>query len=460
LLNWLTFSWLASPRWLIGASSGVLICGQILWWRRRDNVLGYLLVATWVVTILVPLFGTSVVAQANPHVVWRVTWMLTIGAGAYLVGLATGGVIGGQSRLGRQAIWARPYVGDLAATIHTWARRFSVAALAVLFGAFALLGYVPALASDRQSAKYGVGVYAAGAARGGNIYHIGLAMASVALPIMLIVTWRRRSWQDLALCGALFVGLLFTLSREDAFNGPLLVVVALSVERRWKPTAVVALVCFALFAGTLVNEFVFPSTAGEVGSSFASRVAASAPDVHDQIAFMSGFETLGNHFVHTKNLTSVITPKKGFYDPTTYSIRTETLLPDVSGVGTGGIRLPGPEWGFVAYGWLGVIIWTFISGLFAGWGTVVVKQMLTEFTYAPDASVNYVLSWVYYTGTFGLLAGFFFPERADVVLLAAALIFSCAGWTVRKRRRRLAVNEAFWAGQPVAVGRARPGGPA
>jgi len=443
-LHWFSFTFLESPKWLFGAASGVLICGQILWWRRRDNVLGYLLVATWVVTILVPLFGTSVVAQANPHVVWRITWILTIGAVAYLVGLAIGGEIGGRSKLGRKAVWAQPFTGEVAETIHTWARRFGVAALLLMIGSFGLLGYVPALAADRTSAKYGVGAYAAGFARGGNIYHLGLAMASVALPIMMIVTWRRRSWQDLALCAALFIALLMTLSREDAFNGPLLVVVALTVERRWKPSAVVALVCFALLAGTLVNEFVFPSAPGQE-STFASRVAASAPDDHDQIAFLSGFEVLGNHFVGTKNLTSILIPNKGYWSPSTYSVRTETLLTNVSGVGTGGIRLPGPEWGYAAFGWIGVIIWSIFMGLFTGWGTVLIKQMMTDFAYRPGGSINYVLSWVYYTGTFGLLAGFFFPERADMMLLLAAMIFSYAGLKKRKYRRRQAANEAFWA---------------
>ena len=89
VLRWFTISWLASPRFLITASLGVLMCGQVLWWRRRGNVLGYVLVATWVVTILVPLFGTSIVADSDPHVVRRLTWIFLVGAGCYLVGLAS-----------------------------------------------------------------------------------------------------------------------------------------------------------------------------------------------------------------------------------------------------------------------------------------------------------------------------------------------------------------------------------
>lgn len=442
--HWLTLSWLTGPRSVIGLSLGVVGCAQIFWWRRRDNILAYSLVATWLVTILIPLYGTPVTSQWPSQVVWRVAWILLIGAAAYLVGLAIGGGLGSQTKITGTAIWSRPFSGEIADTIHLWARRFGVASLVSLGASFALLGYVPALASDRQSAKYGVGIYAAGAARGGNVYHLALALASMALPIMMIVTWRRPTMADLALCGAIFVGLLMTLSRQDAFSGPLIVLVAIAVERKWTPVAVLAVVCFALLAGTVFNELVFPSVPGQGRSSLATKVAGSAPDVHDQIAFMSGFETLGNQFVGSKNLTSVLAPNKGYYNPATYSVRTETLLPDVSGVGTGGIRLPGPEWGYVAYGWFGVMLWSLVSGLFAGWGTVIVRRMLDNVAYREKASVNFVLAWVFFTGTFGILQSFYFPERADVVLVVGALVFSFAGVSRRWWRRRQAANQAFW----------------
>jgi hypothetical protein len=445
VLRWLTMSWLVSPRFLLAAATGVLMCGQILLWRRRDNVLGYVLLATWVVTIVIPLFGTSIVADFDPHVVRRLTWILLIGAAFYLVGLVLGGGVAGRAQLRRTVIWGRPFGGEVPAPIHIWARRFAVASLLALAASFALLGYIPALAADRTSAKYGVGIYAAGSARGGAVYHIALALASVALPVILVIAWRRRSLADLALAGVVLVGLLLTLSRQNAFSGPLLVVVAVLVERRWKPLAVVAVVCCALFVGTLFNEFVFPTTTGVATPSFATRVAASAPDVHDSIGFLSGFETLGSHFVHTKTLTAGLNAKKGYWDPGGYAVRTLTLLPDASAVGSGGIRLPAPEWGYSAFGWAGVIMWSLLSGLFAGWGTVTVKRLVEESAYRPGGSLNYVLAWVFYTGTFGLLATFYFPERAGLMVLAAAVTFSYAGRSVRKRQQRQAANAAFWA---------------
>ncbi len=325
-----------------------------------------------------------------------------------------------------------------------FARSFAVAALFILVAAFALLGYVPALAADRTSAKYGVGIYAAGAARGSLIYHIALALATMALPILAIVAWRRRSMRDLALCGALFIGLVLTLSRQDAFSGPLLVVVALAVESRWKPIAIAALVCGALVVGTLANEFLLPANPGAPNLSFATRVAASAPDVHDQIGFLSGFETLGNDFVGTKNLTAGFTLHKGHWDPAAYAVRTLTLLPSASGVGSGGIRLPAPEWGYAAFGWVGVAIWSLLSGIFVGWGTVKVKQLVSASAYRPGGSLNYILAWAFYTGTFGFFAKFYFPERSGLLLFVAAITISYAGLTTRNRNMRQTTNTAFW----------------
>lgn len=444
MLRWLTFSWLASPRFLIAGALGVLMCGQILWWRRRDNVLAYVLIATWVVTIVVPIFGTSIVADSDPHVVRRLTWILLIGAGAYVVGLGIGGGIGSRSNFGHTATWTQPLGDDVPVRIEQWARRLAVGGLFTLAAAFALLGYIPALAADKASAKYGVGIYASGAARGGAVYHVAIALASVALPVMMIVAWRHRSVRHVVLCGALLIGLLLTLSRQNAFSGPLLVVVAIVIERRWRPVVVVAMVCGSLFVGTLVNEIIFPAAPGESTPSFATRVAASAPDVHDQIGFLSGFQVLGNHFVATNTLTAGLSLHKGYYDPGAYAVRTLTLLPDVSGVGSGGIRLPAPEWGYSAYGWTGVVIWSLLSGLFAGWGTVTVKRLVSASAYDRSGSLNYVLAWVFYSGTFGLLATFYFPERAGLLLLVAAVALSYAGWRKKVRARREDAEAAFW----------------
>ncbi|HEX3539308.1 MAG TPA: hypothetical protein VHT75_02585 [Acidimicrobiales bacterium] len=449
MLHWLTFSWATTPRFLMAAALGVLMCGQILWWRRRDNVLGYVLVATYAVTILVPLYGTPIVSQFDPHAVERLSRILLLGAGCYLVGLGLGGGIGTRSNIGQSATWTAPFDTGIPPRILQWSRRFGLGSLVLLAGAFALLGYVPAFAADRTSAKYGVGIYAAGAARGGAIYHIALALAGVALPVVMIMFWRRRFTRDLVLCGALLIGLLLTLSRQTAFSGPLVVVVAIAVERRWKPVFVLLMVCAALFAGTLVNEFVFPSTTADGSTpSFATRVGASAPDVHDQIGFLSGFETLGSHFVHTKTLTAGLSAKKGYYDPGGYAVRTLTLLPDASGVGSGGIRLPAPEWGYSAYGWAGVVLWSLLSGFFAGWGTVTVRRLVSASAYRPGGSLNYVLAWVFYSGTFGLLATFYFPERAGLLLLFAAMTLSYAGWTVKRRQAQAAAAVAFWEDEP------------
>lgn len=457
-MRWLTLHWVTSPRFEIAASLAVIMCGQVLWWRRRDNVFGYIAGATYIVTIAVPIFGTNIIAESDPQVARRLAGILMIGAVAHVLGLGGGGVIGNRARLGHhhtftQPFGAQPFGVSVPPALYRWARRLAIASVVLMVGSFALLGYIPAFAADKAAAKYGVGIYAAGAARGGLFYHIALALGSVALPIMLVIFWRRRRFTDLALSGAIGVGLLLTLSRQNAFSGPLIVLVAVLAERRWKPWRILGIVCLSLFFGTLVNELIFSAPEGVATPSFASRVAASAPDVHDQLGFLSGFQILGSERIGTRTLTAGLSVHKGRWDPGQYAVRTLTLLPDASGVGSGGIRLPAAEWGYASYGWPGVVVWSLLSGLFAGWGTVVVRRLVAPANRGSRASLNYVLAWVFYTGTFGLLADFYFPERSGLLLLMVALAVGYAGIRGRKRAERESVNAAFWQIGEIAAGR-------
>ncbi len=451
MLHWLTFAWVATPRFEIAVGFGVILCGQILLWWRRDNILGYLAVATYIVTILIPLFGTKVVADLDPHAAQRFADIMLVGAALFAVGLYLGGTIGKRAELRTPLSFSEPDDDFTTQRVLRWGRRFAVAALAALAGAFLLLGYVPLLASDRIDAKYGIGPYAAGAARGGVAYHIALALGAVALPIILVLCWKRRTALDLVLCATLTVAMLMTLSRGDAFYGPLVVLAAVAVERRWKPRNILAIVCLLLMAGALANDLIGSSTPGSPHLSLADNVAAGASDVHDGIAFVSGFDILGNHFVGLGNLTAGLTLHKGTYDPSSYAVRMVTLDPDTSAIAAGGIRLPAPEWGYAAFAWPGVVIWSLISGLFAGWGTVVVRRLVAPAVGSPTGSIYYVLAWVFYTGTFGLLAGFYFPTRANLATLAVALTVGYAGWRVRSSRAHKAEDATLLTDPPRLV---------
>jgi hypothetical protein len=300
----------------------------------------------------------------------------------------------------------------------------AVAGVGILALSFVLLRYVPLLTADRVSAKYGIGLYAPGFARGGLFLHVGLIVASTVLPVVLVLIVRNRRPVDVVLAGALLVGVVATLSRGRAFIGPLVFLVALAIERRWRPWRITAAVCFAFVAGTLFNELVHLSST-EPGTTLASRVAASAPDVIDHVEFLSGFEATGSQEVGLKPIIASFRPDKGEYNAATYALRIRTGLADVTGLASGGLRLPAPIWGYVAFGFPGLVLWSLLSGVAIGWGTRLLRRLLSETAAGRRRqALNLVLAWVFFEGTFLVLGEFYFFERVGVISFAIAL-FLC-----------------------------------
>ena len=401
----------------------VLSCGQVLFWWRRDNIVGYLQAGFFFASIAVPVLGTSIIDDLDPVDVNRYADIMVIGAVAYLAGLAYGASLGDRVGLGRLTVGRPPDIVPRQLVVR--ARRVGLAGVAVLGLSFALLGYVPLLAAHRLLAKYGIGPYAAGYARGGLVLHVGLIVASTVLPVALALFVRHRRPIDAALAGALLLGLTVTLSRGRAFIGPLVFLIALAVERRWRAGHILAAVCFSFVAGTLFNELVALSSSPE-GSTFASRVAASAPDVSDHVLFLHGYQAQGAEQVGLKPILASLSVDKGEYNAATYALRIRTGLDDVTGLASGGLRLPAPIWGYASFGFPGLVVWSLLSGVAIGWGTRLLRREVAGVEGRRGQCLNLVLAWVLFEGTFAVVGEFYFLERVGVVsfLLAAYLCWS------------------------------------
>ncbi|HEX2180341.1 MAG TPA: hypothetical protein VHL54_12640 [Actinomycetota bacterium] len=404
----------------IGICLFILVCGQILFWRRRDNVLGYVQGGLFLSTFLLPLLGTSIVDLFSEEVVRLYANILTVGALAYLAGLCFGAPLGNRKTAEPPLTFIHPLDdNDIFRMILVRTRVLAAVGLVSLAGAYAILGYVPLLAADRVAAKYGAGPYAASFARGAVPYNFALAVASSALPVMLVLLFKRRRLLDLCLAGGVLLGLIMSLSRTLAFSGVLLFVVALAFERRIRPFLILAGVSVAFVAGALANEIFFPAPGAGL-DTLASRVAASAPDVPEQLGFLRGYELRGE-MRRGWALVGGLAFGRGELDPAAYTIRTITGFDDVEGYPSGGLRLPAPIWGYVSFGMFGAAAWSFVSGFFTGWGTTRLRNLLTGVKDRPGAGLNLILAAVFYAGTFGVVSTFYFATSSMFVRFAIAV---------------------------------------
>jgi len=427
-------------------ASLVLLCGQVVVWRRRDNILGYLQAGLYFASFVVPVLFTTIVDDSDPSVVDLYVKIALLGAVGYLAGLVYGAVIGERQHLPAVS-FDRPLGDRLPPVIVRRARLVAAVALVALVLSFGLLGYIPFFAADRVGAKYGTGIYRAGLERGALVFHLALRMGSTILPLLLALWVRRRRGIDLVLAVGLGLGLLLTLSRGSALLGPTVFIIAVLVNWNWKPLAILALVCGLYVSATLVNEIV-QVTRPTTSASFSTRVAASAPDLSDQLGFLNGYRVSGSVQVGLKPILAGISLNKGEFNPSSYALRIRTGVVDTGEFAAGGLRLPAPIWGYASYGYPGAVLWSFLSGIFIGWGSTILRRLVTPFRGQPGQALNLILAWVFFQGSFAILGDFYFPERVEIVGLLVALALC---WTKTMHLEPVAEAAGEEPGPPVGT---------
>ena len=415
----------------------ILSCGQVMFWWRRDNIFGYLQVGLFFASIVIPVLGTSILDDLDGQFVNQYANILVIGAFPYVIGLCFGASLGRGLRLPH--VNFSTLMDPVPQLLVKRVRQLAAAGLVILALSFLLLGYIPYLASDRLSAKYGVGPYQAGFARGSLVLHVGLIVAATAFPVIIGLAFRHRRRLDFALAVALLLGLGLTLSRGRTFFGPLVFLIAFAIERRWRPWTIVALACVFFLAGSIFNEIILGGSSS--GSTFANRAAASAPDVIDHVSFLRGYASEGSEQIGLKPIIASMNLDKGEYNPATYALRIRTGLTDVGDLASGGLRLPAPIWGYVSFGYPGLITWSLLSGLAIGWGTSVLRRLLSRVEGKRGQALNLVLAWLFFEGTFAVISRFFFFERVGLVSLGMALFLAQSKFRTERREGRVVPSQ-------------------
>ncbi len=405
----------------IGLALLALSCGPVLFWRRRDNIFGYQMAGVFLGTLAVPLFLSDAVDVGDPRFVRLYAEILSVGALAFLVGLALGNHLGSRSPRKIPITFAQDLsAGPVLRFVMRRARALAVVGVMSLVAAYLLLGYAPLLAADRQSAKYGVGIYRDAYVRSAPVYLFALAVAAAALPVVMALYRSRRRTVDLVLAGLLGLGLLLSLSRDLAFAGPLVFITALAIERRIRPALIVGGIAFVYLGGAIFNGVVFPVAGSR--ESIVDQIALSAPDVTDAIDFVEGFVLDGSNETSGRTILAGLTPQASEWDPSDYALRIRTGLDDVSPLASGGLRLPLPVWGFASFGMPGVVGFSVVSGGFVGWATGKWRRLLTPVWSGRGAALNLTVAVAVYEGTFGLLGSFYFVGTGEVLTSVVAVM--------------------------------------
>lgn len=405
-------------------------------WPSRWNVLAHLQLAFGVVAYIIPVLFLGGGRVVPDDVLGLYTAIMFVGFACATLGAVLGAWVAGGAA-------SRPIIARLAIprdrterTIPSRVQTIGWLACLGVVVAFAVMGFIPALAADPFAAKFFRGSYAESYAPVAPLYRAATSALTVLLPLLaMYAVWRRKPLWIALFLGTLAI-LLLTLQREPAASGILLFIgIVVALWRRGMFVYFLGLVAI-YFAGSAsyfvlaamgVGNFVAGIQITPVG--FLENVAAGAPDLADQFVFLQAW--LANP-VYANGLTFIggLVPGNFEWNPAVWSLAVTNPGADVTEINSGGFRLPGPLWGFVNFGWTGVVGVGLLYGALSGYLARVFSHLLARETNVfavPSArsKETAVLTFIVYAAILDCASQFFALSYVTVVqaILILAIVY-------------------------------------
>jgi hypothetical protein len=411
----------------------LFLCGTYIIWPSRWNIGAHLSLGLGLVGYVIPVFFTGVLDAFPADIVRFYTRLLVVGAAFYVLGLVIGARIPVASMVrSKLSFSCLPYGVFESRTIRRTALLLTLG-LSGMLVCFYMMGFVPMFAEDPFTAKFFRGAYEAPFQRVSYLYRLCDNIVLVLVPVAF-AGWYLTRRLPLLLLGLGSVGILaLTLQRGPMALGFLIFVGLLAASHRnrkwfWAYMVLVLLLyplgasfyhIFGYVLGLDKYMVVQFDTPWEL-------ITRGAPDVPDQLNLLAAFLDYGS-FTYGRTFVGGLLPGSGNsrWNPAIWAL---TLLSggwnrvNLNELGSGGLRLPVPMWGYTAFGWPGAVLVSFFSGLILGWTIGFVKKFIDE------KSILKSIVAMTLCGTLGVqLATFYWLTIGSVPQILVALLLTYRG---------------------------------
>ena len=416
-------------------------------WPNRWNILAHSQLAFGIVAYVIPLLLLGGGRTVTGESLTLYTAIMGVGFGCSVVGTIVGSQFArrpGNSRVTNAVMIPLARVRDTIPRRVFWVSLLAITGLLV---AFLAMGFVPALAADPFAAKFFRGAYAESYAPVAPLYRATTSALTVLLPLLtMYAVWRRRPLMIVVFLTSVVL-LLLTLQREPAVSGILLFVgVLVALRTRGMMLYFIGLVAvyfagsasYFVFAALGIGNFSAGVTTNPIG--LLASVAAGAPDVADQFIFLEAW--LKNPvFAHGLTFVGGLVPGNFEWNPSVWSLAVTNPGADVTTINSGGFRLPGPLWGYVNLGWVGVAGVGLVFGLVTGYLTRTVSAVIYQQMVATPKNVKYgregaVVTFIVYAAVMDCLAQFYALSYVSVIqtTLLVAIVYLAHNLSAWRRR--------------------------
>ena len=264
----------------------------------------------------------------------------------------------------------------------TFVTVLAIVSSALQLYAYAKMGFAPLFAADPLSAKFYSGQYQEGYAPVAPFLRLGFQIYVSVAPLFMVCLpkgiVKRIAYFFLVATAAGTI--LLSLKR-----GPLALpfvdfALTLSVfYKKGRYSAIFMIAYIGIFAfGAAANGILFyviglrPSLDPEV-------IFSGVPDISDLLMFWSGFQSRHYDLSLGRTVLGALIPYRYEWNP---SVVTKLAIGATADIATGGLRLPDAVWGYVAFGYVGAVVWPAFAGAVSG----IQASLLRSIVNRPDLS--------------------------------------------------------------------------
>ena len=365
-------------------------CGTYLIWFSRYNIPAHLNLGVMFVGYFVPLMLTDVLNKYPHDLIDLYAVILSIGAFFYLVGL----IVGFQYSIFDKIIKRPNFSYD---GFYKFTNFKYNLILILIFGSlfvmalcWAYIGMVPMLAPDPFLAKFFKGQYYEAYSKVALPYRLSQTILITIFPIVAALWALTRKKILLVACILIMIFFSLALTRGLMLSGIITLLAVFAAKKRTHMAAFIMIYLFVFGVGsgiyyiysaiTEVKIFAYASD-----STIWTIIASGSPDIPDQLGLLSAFENHGQ-FTLGRTFWGGLIPGQYYWNPSAWTLYILNNTDDISDVASGGLRIPVALWGYFSFGWLGVIIVPFLSGLIFGTSTRYIKKPTTH---TKNDQINY-----------------------------------------------------------------------
>lgn len=428
---------------IIFLSLTIFLLGTYLVWFDKKNIFNHLLIGFCFIAYVIPSFLIDFDFFASPSTV-RLYVLINLCAS---ISFTAGIILGYKWRsilivdsVMKFSIVENAMESDAFETkVLRLSKVFYIGSLIVLVLCFIYMGYIPMFADDPYSAKQFKGVYNARYQPVALFYRTAKQFIQFLMPFFFIDFIMKKRLNSFLL---IFIGLVLifvTLSRSETIGGILLtlsIIVSLKKGRTFFFFYLLFLILVFSVGSSFwtIAAYYFPDTftnlSGE-GLTTAEIIASGAPDIVDQLSFMEAF--VKNHVDFTYGLTFLggLIPFNFKYNTSAWTLMVLNDTNDISEIASGGLRLPVSLWGYVNFGWIGVVLLPFFSAFFTGYLIKKIKRFVNRL------KANYKGYFVFYYLAFIYInIGYIFTDfyRISIYSFPAFIFYGLVIYFVKPKK--------------------------